>query len=435
AEGIVAVESHDIVNFNFRSVDWPIDNTPSNWSIAGVEDEDEDEDIINQIEITITVSSEESEEPEANNGGSENGDENIFELALEGDGAIETLDWSAHQRAQAEESDDHDNAWDMFDKPDGVGRVQNADNPEPLEFMLVSLITEIENTSPDLTDLNLLRGEVEPAEIADDVLEELGDLVFEVRFFDDEEEFPWKEIEDDQHAENHDNHVNYREDITEHDILIIHRQAGNFEYRVRVSEDSPEENEHEVAFLPIQVQVRFPPYDDIIADQDVINLAEAKWERTKGDASEDPNRVRERGAWVYLDTTGLGEYQFDNIDPGPWVHPDDQAYITFSTPSLVQYDSPWGTDTGIVTDGGIVYLVANFHTHPPNVYGKEPNTVGASSHDHTGADEFKIVGLVYDYESGTGSIPGGHPLNSTVRFYHAGSEERRTRNPLNPNED
>ncbi|MCH8476218.1 MAG: hypothetical protein LAT55_13435, partial [Opitutales bacterium] len=129
AEGIVAVESHDIVNFNFRSVDWPIDNTPSNWSIAGVEDEDED--IINQIEITITVP-EESEGSEGSNGVPGNGeDDNAFELALEGDGAIRTFDWSSHQRAQEELEEEA--------RPDGVGRVQDADNPEPLEFMLVEV--------------------------------------------------------------------------------------------------------------------------------------------------------------------------------------------------------------------------------------------------------------------------------------------------------
>ncbi|MCC5790891.1 MAG: hypothetical protein JJT75_14775 [Opitutales bacterium] len=142
AEGIVAVEG-DFEDFNFRSVDWPVDSTPSNWSI------EEDKDNHNQIEITITVPSEESEEPEDSNGDSGNGEENTFELALEGNGAITTFDWSSHQRAQEE--------LEEGTRPDGVGRVQDADNPEPLEFMLVQV--EMVTPSGDPVDEPVLSGD------------------------------------------------------------------------------------------------------------------------------------------------------------------------------------------------------------------------------------------------------------------------------------
>jgi hypothetical protein len=86
-----------------------------------------------EAKITVTLNSEdENAEPSA-------------ELELDGEGSIQTLDWSSHQRSKAEEEEQ--SAWEKFSHPDGVGRVQALDNPPVVSFSVLSLELDVRETS------------------------------------------------------------------------------------------------------------------------------------------------------------------------------------------------------------------------------------------------------------------------------------------------
>jgi hypothetical protein len=121
AVGIVAVKG-DFDNFNFRSLSWPAHDPSSVWSLS------EDLQDISQITLTAAV-------PAPGSVSWEDADNLLFELNLAGDGAITTYDWSSHQRAQAEKAGDKISK--MFSMPDGVGKVQDADNPYAIKFQLL----------------------------------------------------------------------------------------------------------------------------------------------------------------------------------------------------------------------------------------------------------------------------------------------------------
>lgn len=106
AQGIVAVEG-DFENFNFKKVDWP-SVTSDVWKFDNGFGE------TNQMRVTVTVPTASTDPQET----SSSEDDLSRELSLNGDGAIETQDWSSHQRAQAEEADE--DVTKMFSKPDGV---------------------------------------------------------------------------------------------------------------------------------------------------------------------------------------------------------------------------------------------------------------------------------------------------------------------------
>lgn len=120
AQGIVAVAGHfsSSADFSFKNVTWPED-LPPNWVL------DSSEGGEHEALITVTLNSEH-----------ENA-EQTAELELDGEGSIQTLDWSSHQRKKAEEEEQ--SAWEMFSDPDGVGRVQALDNPPMVSFSILSV--------------------------------------------------------------------------------------------------------------------------------------------------------------------------------------------------------------------------------------------------------------------------------------------------------
>lgn len=117
AQGIVAEATHfsSGADFSFRSVTWPA-SLPSNWVL------DDSYGANHQAKITVTLNSEAS-----------------IGFELDGAGSIKTLDWSSHQRKQAEEDDDGGDVWEIFDNPDGIGQVQAADNPKRVMFSLLKV--------------------------------------------------------------------------------------------------------------------------------------------------------------------------------------------------------------------------------------------------------------------------------------------------------
>lgn len=127
AEGIVAQVGHfdSPNNFDFHSVLWP-EMDADNWAIDSTFGNN------NQAQVTVKLTLGESVS---------GAEENSIEYELSGAGSIQTRDWSSHQRAQAEENSK--DVWDMFrNSPDGIGRIQEADNPQAINFHFAQFITK-----------------------------------------------------------------------------------------------------------------------------------------------------------------------------------------------------------------------------------------------------------------------------------------------------
>ena len=120
-------------DFDFRKVAWP-EFSSVNWKLVSPPDPGH----LYEAKIEVTLPAEDSEDDQAYQ----------TSVDFKGDGAIETLDWSSHQRAQAEEEAEAAAATggqsqgisDMFPEgPDGIGKVQDADNPNPLNLQLLKV--------------------------------------------------------------------------------------------------------------------------------------------------------------------------------------------------------------------------------------------------------------------------------------------------------
>jgi hypothetical protein len=102
-----------------------------------------------QAEITVTLNAEASDAKDSTG----------FEL--DGGGSIKTLDWSSHQRKQAEEDDDGGDVWEIFGNPDGIGQVQAADNPKRVLFSLLKVDIEVPKVD---SEGNEISGEFVPTD-------------------------------------------------------------------------------------------------------------------------------------------------------------------------------------------------------------------------------------------------------------------------------
>ena len=174
----------------------------------------------------------------------------------------------------------------------------------------------------------------------------------------------------------------------------------------------------------IGVQVQFPTYEQIVSDTGVISMTDAAWEATLDDCTEFPNRRRERGFWILLDTS-LNIYLQGAVALGPWIGPSEMVGMTLP---------PRPNDTPaqpLPNAMGAIYPVASFHTHPPVTFLDDVyRLVGPSSTDNLSDLEAKVPGVVYDYIeafSGTGIILAGHPKDAPAqRYLSLGCTRRET---------
>lgn len=168
------------------------------------------------------------------------------------------------------------------------------------------------------------------------------------------------------------------------------------------------------------VEVRFPTYTQIEGDSDVQRATDREWANTLEDCTPDPNRRRERGFWIRLNTT-TNRYEHTSVVTGPWVGPDEGASISLGPRPADNPTDPAPNATGAT------YTVSSFHTHTPTAYRPVGRSVGPLPDDQAADRRDNVVGIVYDYiESppGSGTIPSGHPENSPARRYHSGPPER-----------
>ncbi len=168
---------------------------------------------------------------------------------------------------------------------------------------------------------------------------------------------------------------------------------------------------------------QFPSDSDILAGQGVQARMEQAWADTKNATT--PILRREEGYYITLDTSS-GAY-------GITAH-------TTGTPVANDQGASWDTATyprppdSIVNPTPLdlpVYTIGWFHTHTPTTYRSVGRGVGASGADYgwSANANINIPGYAYDYTespASSGSIPAGHPINSSAQVYTITPPGRRS---------
>lgn len=157
--------------------------------------------------------------------------------------------------------------------------------------------------------------------------------------------------------------------------------------------------------------VSFPKYEQIKSDASVISGIMLEWQRTLDDCTQVPNRRRERGAWITLNTAGSGAYSYSSVSPGPWVGTDPSENTAIELGAR-----PYAKLSDIAPNASsAVYTVASFHTHTSPEYITWGFAGGPSVDDQTADAAQNVAGIVFDYVQRP--VPAGHPKNSLATLY------------------
>lgn len=176
------------------------------------------------------------------------------------------------------------------------------------------------------------------------------------------------------------------------------------------------------------VEVQFPDYAQIVGDADVRAAVDTAWGATKADCTEAPNRRREHGFWIHLNTAE-DRYEVGATVFGAWSGPGAGAAVSLPARPADNPASPGACDAGAT------YPVASFHTHTPTTFRAAAvpdgatRPIGPSAGDNAADNTDDVPGVVYDYvesPGGSHSIPMGHPKDSPVQFYHSRGRDRRS---------
>ena len=159
---------------------------------------------------------------------------------------------------------------------------------------------------------------------------------------------------------------------------------------------------------PVDLEVAFPTYAQIIADDNVKRIMHSLWRQTL--TYNTPGQTRELGTWMRLDTAS-DRYHSGELYLGPLTGQGERMLeLPFPNPEDSSPDpSP--------CDDGADYYVASFHTHPPIEYSTLTNNqgayyVGPSNPDNMMNSIWKVPGIVYDHlpiQTPTGFSLGGVP--------------------------
>ena len=163
------------------------------------------------------------------------------------------------------------------------------------------------------------------------------------------------------------------------------------------------------------LEVRFPTWREIVADQAVDRYTKEAWALTLSLTK--PESRQEVGFWILLDTC-TRNYGRTGTRRGPPAGPDDQeAEVNLGARPA---DSPRNPPA---VEGCATYTVASFHTHPPTEFRRPPGDrqeVGPSDEDQSLARDSGVPAVVFDYIANplrTGSIPFGYPMKSPAKLY------------------
>jgi hypothetical protein len=180
------------------------------------------------------------------------------------------------------------------------------------------------------------------------------------------------------------------------------------------------------------VEVQFPTYAEIVGDSTVSTDVGTEWSNTLADCTATPNRRREKGFWIRLNTK-TNTYEHTAVVNGTWNAPADGAGVDIGSRPA---DAPATPDP--CSEDGATYSVASFHTHTPTEFraaATPPGStrpIGPSGADNTIDTSDDVPGVVYDFvesPAGSGSIPMGHPKTSAAQLYHSRGKDRRTTPP------
>ena len=200
------------------------------------------------------------------------------------------------------------------------------------------------------------------------------------------------------------------------------RVAGHFELRALSTADG-----RTVTSGVATVEVRFPDCYDISCDPDFIAAADMEWNATLDDCTDVPNRRREHGFWILLNTES-NRYEFGETKLGDWATPTTNASVR-PLPRPIDFPS---NPTPI--SPGLFYVVGWFHTHtayvymPTNMYRR----VGPSPDDYSNNLSRQVASIVYDFigsfdpDNPTNRLEAGHLKSDPKQFYFVPPERRPT---------
>ncbi len=201
---------------------------------------------------------------------------------------------------------------------------------------------------------------------------------------------------------------------------ITYRLAGNFKLRVWFIGASAGGPPKDLVSPVRPVEVRFPSWDDIVADKEVAKFTRAAWAHTLVLATR--KWRQEVGFWISLRTCS-GTYGHTTRIEGPRAGPKDRARIILG---------PRPADTTSKPDpvkGCYTYMVAAFHTHTPTTFLSRGRKVGPSPEDRQVNIGRKMPAVILDYIAsppGSGHIPAGWPKPKPAKPYWAGFFRRPT---------
>ena len=171
------------------------------------------------------------------------------------------------------------------------------------------------------------------------------------------------------------------------------------------------------------LEVRFPSWGEIVASGSVHNATQEAWRITLRLAT--PLLNQEVGFWIGFNSCSL-TYVHTRMILVPAVRPGGKADINLG-PRPPDVTANLGPVKGCAT-----YMVASFHTHPPEEYVPPPTAgrhVGPSRADQAADRHDQVTGVVFDYvahpQRGT-TIPRGHPKHSPAQRYRSGLTRRPT---------
>jgi hypothetical protein len=201
------------------------------------------------------------------------------------------------------------------------------------------------------------------------------------------------------------------------------RLAGNFKVRTIAHGASAGGHPRNVISGAKPLEVKFPTWRDIVADQAVQSFTLDTWGQTLRLAT--PASRQEIGFWITLDTCSR-KYFRTKIRVSRPAGPEEDASLRLGPrPADMPKNPP-------AVEGCATYTVASFHTHTPTTY-RTPfgaaRPVGPSPTDESFDRGQMVPGVVFDYiedPPGSKTIPFGYPKEKPAQRYRSGLVRRPT---------